>query len=325
MTPSTAPVHSRIRTYFAPVDRATSTPTLFDPAQLGGFPLDTPPAPWLDLGCIAKFVRVSSTKYQPLLAGAPAIAVAQVRTEVGASVSFEFDAWGKLQSALASGSQQMNLLATGPGAAPNGSGGSAAAPVSIVESGNTASALNVGPDAAAQFAPGTLIAVDTDYTGQTGYIGAGVSAAYVRSAAAIGTDIDYVRRVTLNVAVVASVNEGVLQLASPLPAGTPAAGMRISRLVGFCDREGASFFQEWSALFILEGAQGDRVLFHYPRLQPMQSSAERAEPLISSAGTAPLERVRLAAAFRALPVRDPNDSETVVCFRSYLPAPLRTI
>jgi hypothetical protein len=96
--------------------------------------------------------------------------------------------------------------------------------------------------------------------------------------------------------------------------------MQVSQLAGFCDREGASFFQEWSALFVLEGAQGDRILYHYPRLQAMQGSTEVAEAL-----AAPLETIRLAAAFRALPVRDPNDGETALCFRSYLPAPLRSV
>jgi len=94
----------------------------------------------------------------------------------------------------------------------------------------------------------------------------------------------------------------------------------VSPLLGFCDREGASFFQEWSALFVLEGEQGDRVLVHYPRLQAMQGSAEALDSL-----SVPLERIRLAGAFRALPVKDTNDGETVVCFRSYLPAALREI
>ena len=43
----------------------------------------------------------------------------------------------------------------------------------------------------------------------------------------------------------------------------------MSGVVGFCDREGSSFFQEWSALFVGEGQQGERVLWHYPRLQAM--------------------------------------------------------
>ncbi len=52
----------------------------------------------------------------------------------------------------------------------------------------------------------------------------------------------------------------------------------------------------------------------------MQSAAESFETL-----AAPLERVRLAGAFRALPVKDANDGESVLCFRSYLPAAMRAI
>jgi hypothetical protein len=180
--------------------------------------------------------------------------------------------------------------------------------------------LNVGATAAAGFSVGDLVAVDVDYTGQLGYVGTGVSAAYVQSATAVGGDVNYVRRVTLNVGVVVAITGGALELGCALLAGAPTAGMQISPLVGFCDREGASFFQEWSALFVMDGEQGDRVLFHYPRLQAMQGSAE-----VEDALAAPLERVRLVGAFRALPVKDANDGETVLCFRSYLPAALRGI
>ena len=317
MTPPVAPTTRRIRAYFAPVNRTAGTPTLFDPAQQGRFPLDTPPAPWLDLGWIQKFVRKSGTKVEPLRAGSPAATIAQARTELEATVSLEFESWGKLQLALASGSQQTNLLLTTTTATPSGSGGAAAAPVPLLTGAgpaSTATALNVGTTAAAQFAHGTLVAVDLDYTGQTGYVGSGISAAYVQSATAVGNDLNYIRRVSLNVGVVTSIANGILQLANPLPAGAPIAGMQVSQLAGFCDREGASFFPEWSALFVAEGTQGDRVLYHYPRLQPMQSSSESAEALV-----APLERIRLAAAFRALPIKDSNDGETVLCFRSYLP------
>jgi hypothetical protein len=97
--------------------------------------------------------------------------------------------------------------------------------------------------------------------------------------------------------------------------------MQVSPLVGFVDREGVGFFQEWSGLFVLDGEQGDRVIYHYPRLQAMQGSAETVEAL----SVAPLERVKLAGAFRALPVRDANDGETVLCFRSYLPGAMRAV
>jgi hypothetical protein len=238
-------------------------------------------------------------------------------------VSLEFETWGKLQVTLASGSQQTNLLTTVEAATPNGSGGVANAPVPLLTGtgpASTATSLNVGTTAATGFNIGSLVAVDVDYTGQLGYVGTCVSSAYVQSAGAVGGDVNYVRRVTLNVGVVVAITDGVLELASHLPAGVPTAGMQVSQLIGFCDREGASFFQEWSGLFVMPGAQGDRVLYHYPRLQAMQGSAE-AEDVVA----APLEKIRLAGAFRALPVKDANDGETVLCFRSYLPAALRGV
>ena len=318
-----APVSRRVRAYFAPVNRAAGIPTIFDPAQAGRFAVDAPPVPWIDLGWIQKFSRKCGTKVEALRSGSPASTAAQVRSELEATVTLQFEAWGKLQMALASGSQQTNLLITAANAAANGSGGTAAAAVPLVTGSgpaSTASALNVGTTAAATFHPGDVIAVDVDYTGATGYVGSGVSAAYVVSAAAVGGDVNYVRRVTLNVGVVQSTANGVLQLAAPLLAGAPIAGMQVSRVAGFCDREGASFFQEWSALFVMDGEQGDRLLFHYPRLQAMQGSAEVVTTL-----AAPLESSGLAAGFRALPVKDASDGETVLCFRSYLPAPMRQV
>ncbi len=320
---SVAPMTRRVRAYFAPVNRSVGAPTLFDAAQLGAFDLDAPPAPWVDLGWVSRFARKCGTKVDALRAGAPAMTVSQVRTEVEATLSLEFETWGKLQGTLASGSQQTNLLTTAEGAVFNGSGGVAAAPVPLLTGtgpASTATSLNVGATAAAGFRVGSLVAVDVDYTGQLGYVGTGVSTAYVQSASAVGSDVNYVRRVTLNVGVVIAISSGVLELASALPAGVPTAEMQVSQLVGFCDREGASFFQEWSALFVMQGDQGDRVLFHYPRLQAMQGSTEEEQAL-----TAPLQKIRLAGAFRALPVKDPNDGETVLCFRSYLPAALRGI
>ena len=228
-----APVTRRVRAYFAPVNRSAGVPTLFDAAQLGRFDLHEPPSPWVDLGWVSGFTRRCGTKVDALRAGAPAMTVGQVRTEVEATVSLEFETWGKLQVTLASGSQQTNLLTTAAGAAPNGSGGVAAAPVPLLTGtgpASTATSLNVGAAAAVGFSVGSLVAVDVDYTGQLGYVGTGVSTAYVQSASAVGGDINYVRRVTLNVGVVVAITAGVLELASALPAGTPTAGMQVSQL-----------------------------------------------------------------------------------------------
>jgi hypothetical protein len=300
------------------VNRAAGAPTVFDAAQMGAFALSAPPAPWVDLGWCSKFARKSETKVGVLTTGAPAVVQSQVRTLVEATVQLEFESWGKLQLALAAGSQQMNLLQTASGATANGSGGLAAAAVPLAV-GSTATSLSVGA-ATAQFQVGGLVAVDEDYVAQVGFVGSGVSAAYVSSPASVGNDINYIRRVTLNVGRVVGIAAGVLQLGGALLAGAPSSGMQVSPLVGFVDREGGGFFQEWSGLFVMDGEQGDRVIYHYPRLQAMQGSAETVEVLAG-----PLERVKLAGAFRALPVKDVNDGETVLCFRNYLPGAMRAV
>jgi hypothetical protein len=305
-----APVVGRVRAYFAPVNRESATGfTIFDAAQSGAFMLDAPPAPWLELGWIDGFARMCGTKIAAVRAGAPATVQIQTRTEIEATVAFAFESWGKLQLALSAGTQQMNLLATTGGAPAEGSGGQGVAAVAL-QMGSTNVVLQVGVTAAGGFEAGQLVAVDVDYEGTTGYVGSAVSGAYVQ---AVLTDVDYVRRVTLNVGRIASISAGALTLESPLMAGIPTSAMKVSGVVGFCDREGSSFFQEWSGLFVGEGQQGERVIWHYPRLQSMQGIAEVV--LAASGG---YEKVRLGAAFRALPVKDPVDGETVVCFRSYV-------
>jgi hypothetical protein len=169
---------------------------------------------------------------------------------------------------------------------------------------------------AAGFSAGEIIALDADYTGQTGYVGTPVSGAYVRQ---VLTDINYIRRVTFNVAFVSLVSSAGLTLAGPLPGGAPAAGSKLQAVTGFVDREGGSFYQEWSALFVMQGSQGERIFFHYPRLQTMASAQEAALPL-DAKNTSGLARVLLKGQFLALPVTDPLDGERIVCYRSFLPA-----
>jgi hypothetical protein len=232
----------------------------------------------------------------------------QSRTVVDATLSFQFASWGKLQMALAAGTQQMNLLKVQTGAAAAGSGGTAVTAVAL-QSGSTANVLQLGA-AAANFQVGETIVIDIDYTGQLGFVGSGVSGAYVKS---VLTDVDYVRRVSLNIARISAIASGAVTLEQPLLTGIPTASMKVSGVTGFCDREGSTFFQEWSALFVAEGQQGERVLWHYPRLQAMASAAEA-----SSASSGGLDTMRQSAAFRALPVTDAVDGENVVCFRSFV-------
>jgi hypothetical protein len=306
-------VTRRVRAYFAPVDRVHQVPSIFDPSQNGQFSLDAPPAPWVDLGWIEGFTRKSTTTVGALNSGVPSVAQYQVREALGATVSFRFKNWNKLTMALAAGSQHMNLLQAASGGAENGSG-TKAVPAISVQAGSTATMIALNAADVTSFTAGSMVAVDTDYAGQTGFVGSGVSAAYVRSAAAVNNDADYVRRITFNVARISQVGSSGLQLAQPLIGGAPTTSMKVQPILGFVDREGGNFFQEWSALFVMPGEQGERVLFHYPRLQAMQGAQESADVLV-----APLERLALDASFRALPVNDTNDGEQVVCFRSFLP------
>jgi hypothetical protein len=310
-----APVARRVRAYFAPVNRASSTPTLFDPSQQGGFSLNSPPTPWLSLGWIQDFARKSESKSSAVNAGIPAAALEQVRETLQAEVSCEFLSWTKLTMALATGAQHMNLLSAASGAAL-AADGAAAAPAVVVQSGSTGSTIVLAAADAAKFTAGSMIAVDADYAGQTGYVGTPIAGAYVRQPL---TDVDYIRRVTFNVGLVAQVSSTGLTLAELLPAGAPAAGAKMQAIAGFVDREGGSFYQEWSALFVMEGSQGERIFFHYPRLQSMMGAEEASLPL-SVKQPSGQARIALKAHFLALPVADPLDGERVVCYRSFLPA-----
>ncbi|HUV69059.1 MAG TPA: hypothetical protein VMW15_05310 [Terracidiphilus sp.] len=310
-----APVARRVRGYFAPVNRALQTPVIFDAAEQGGFNLDAPPAPWISLGWIHEFTRKTASKTSPVLTGIPAATLAQVRETLEAQVSFQFMSWTKLTMALATGSQHMNLLVEATGDLPAADGAQAVTAVTPL-SGSTATAIVLASTDAAKFTAGSMIALDVDYTGQTGYVGAPVAGAYVRQPL---TDVDYVRRVTFNVALVSQVNSTGLTLAEPLTGGAPAAGAKVQAITGFVDREGGSFYQEWSALFVMQGSQGERIFFYYPRLQTMAGAEEAAIPLDpkNNGGHA---RMVLKGQYLALPITDPLDGERVLCYRSFLPA-----
>ena len=342
------PITRQMRAYFAPVDRGSETPTVFDPGVCGMFALGSPPAPWLDLGWIDNFERSYDTPTDVVRMGAKALPAAQFRGPLEARVEFDFREWGKLQMALAGGSEHMNVLAPAGGVTPAPSGGTPA-PAMAVMAGSTASEIVFGAGVGTALQPGCLIAVDVDYQQQTGYVGSGIAAAYVSSPAAVKQDLNYVRRVTFNVGRVAELTATSVVLAQPLLGGTPAAGASAQVVLAFVDREGGSFFQEWSALFVAEEESGGRVCFYYPRLRPnpggaasggnsgpsAKGAAGAAKGVKNPAGrflreefapiARPLAALLLRASFLALPNTDPNDGQTVLCYRSYFPAAMAGI
>lgn len=361
LRPAMIPVTRQMRAYFAPVTRTTEAPTIFDPAASGVFALDSPPVPWVDLGWIDGFERYYDTPTDVVRSGTNMLPSVQFRGAIEARVEFEFREWGKLQMALAGGSEHMNVLATGPSATPEPSGGTPIVGAAVL-AGSTANEIVLGTGAVGAFAPGNLIAVDVDYQQQIGYVGSGISAAYVSDPADVNRDLNYVRRVTFNVARVAEVTTTSLILAQPLLAGIPATGAMAQMVIAFVDRDSGSFFQEWSALFVAEPESGGRVCFYYPRLSPnpgagrggltVKSGAGSKPPKSGGAGKTtatatqsssasgslqrfiredfseiarPLTSVGLHASFIALPITDTNDGQTVMCYRSYFPAAMAAV
>ena len=306
-----------VRAYFAPVDRTNNLPAPFDPSAMGRFALNTPPAGWWSAGSVSDFQRSSGSKIVPVLSGAPATIKMQSSSTVEEEVECTFAGWTRLSAALSSGVQTMNLLLTGNSANANPSGGAAAQAEALL-SGSTSSTLQLSTATAVQ--PGDMVVVDTDYNGATGYLGSGAAASYVAAAPAL-VDAHFIRRVSFNVARVLTVNAGVVTLASPLPAGVPTAAMKVARCAGFVDCAGNAFLQEWSALFVCDGMQGDRLLLHYPRLQPAGGTAREKRQTLAAG----VDRWRPFARFRALPITDANTGAVSACFRSYLPAPLRMV
>jgi hypothetical protein len=356
------PVTRQMRAYFAPVNRLTETPTIFDPAVSGAFALDSPPAPWLDLGWIDSFQRFYDTPTDAVRSGSKTMPALQFRGPIEARVEFDFREWGKLQMALAGGSENMNVLATSSSATPAPSGGTPIPAVAILP-GSTASLLVLGAGAVGAFANGSLVAVDLDYEEQIGFVGSGISAAYVSSAAAVNSDANYIRRVTFNVGRVVEVTATALALAQPLLAGVPATGASAQGVAAFVDREGGSFFQEWSALFVAEAESGGRVCFYYPRLSPNPGAGTHGAIMKSGAGwtapksggaagtkitasaqgggnassaqrfvredyeeiASPIRSIGLHASFLALTYTDTNDGQAVLCYRSYFPSAMAAV
>jgi hypothetical protein len=309
-----APAARAVRAYAAPVNRISGAFAAFDPASQGQFDLDSPPAPFIDLGWVENFQRAAVTKYEALRTGPTSNITVQYRTQPEARLEFDLLSWGKLQLALSAGTQQLNVLAEMPSSLPEPSGGNAL-PASPVQGGSTVTELVLTPDQLANFNVGDIVAVDLDYAGTTGYLGSGAPGTYLTNPVGGSSSVDFIRRVTFNVSRVGGKTSSSVLLAEPLIAA-PTTGMGVQKVTAFVDREGSSFFQEWSGLFVVAPDTGGRACFFYPRLQPASSSSETRQEF-----AAPLFNHMLHVSLRALPSTDVNDNETVLCYRSYFPAP----
>ena len=137
------PAAQPVRVYFAPVNRTSETPTVFDAGSV--FDCDTPTAPWVSLGWAENFQRTAKTTLGAVRTGASGMMQVQFRRLEEARVSVDFREWGKLQMALAGGTQHMNVLAE-DGSSTAGAGGRAVTAVALAAD-STASQLMLAPAA----------------------------------------------------------------------------------------------------------------------------------------------------------------------------------
>lgn len=299
VTERSQPVSTGVQVFIAPVDRELDQPTRFDAALATSFDPENPPEPWVGIGRADKFDRSAGDETTPVQAGAEGAVVAQFRKRLEARVAFEFRYWGKLQLVLATGGTHWNVLEQ-----------VSAAPVTV---GSTASRLEIG-EAAGRFRAGDLVSVDLDYEQQDGYVGLWNVSGYVSPEQTNRGGRDFVRRVTCNVGRVSAVSGGCLTMEQPLPAGVPPTGAAVQKVLGFADREGGTFRQEWSALFIEETVYGGRVFYYYPRLQSQPPASERRAVLAGE-----YEALVLQARLSALPGSDEQDWASALWYRIYIP------
>ena len=307
------PLAEAVRAYVAPMDRSTGTSVPFDPAAQGEFDLDLPPTPFLDLGWVESFRRVSETKHEALRTGPSGCVTAQFTERLDAAIEFDLPNWGKLQLAVAGGGQQINVLATSIESDIRASGGTPI-PAVYVQGEPTIVELPLSPEALETFRVGDMVAVDWDYQGQVGYVGSAIPGTYVTSALDAASYKDLIRRVTFNVSRVSYKTDTSLYLGQSLIGGAQA-GMGVQKVAALLDREGGSYYQEWAALFVIAGGAGGRTCFYYPRVQAAVGASEAQRTI-----DGPLFSNMLHAKLRALPSVDPNDGDTVLCYRSYFPA-----
>ncbi len=307
------PVTTSVRAFLAPVDRIGNTGTIFDPVTASAFDVSNPPSPWLPLGEVENFERTANEEMLPVAVGTDATVVAQFRKRLEARVSFELRRWGKLQLTIATGGTHWNVLAPADNAAPAPVGGEAASAI-YLQIDSTALLLKLGSGQGASFAAGDLVVVDNDFQQQSGYVGVGNYEGYISNESDVMPGINYVRRVSCNVARVASVNGDDLELEAPLPAGDPAQGVGVQKVIAFADREGGAFRQEWSMLFAEETVMGGRVFYYYPRMQSVPPAMERKAPITSD-----YKAILLQAHLLALPISDPQDGAAALWYRVYVP------
>ncbi len=321
------PVTRQMRAYFAPVDRTTETPTVFDPGLCGAFALDLPPSPWLDLGWVENFERWYDTPTDVVRSGAK-------------------DATGWAISRTARGESGLQLSAVGQTADGSrrwvgayecaGAGVGKCVAGTIRRNASTRSGGAAGIDrqrAGFWRGSGELVFRGLPDRGGRGLsttdwvCGIGDRSSVCEQSGGCEAGCELCAASDVQCRASGGGHDYVCGTVAAASGGVPPAGASAQVVVAFVDREGGSFFQEWSALFVAEEESGGRVCFYYPRLSPgsMRSPAGKLVREEFAVIEKPLSAISLRASFLALPYTDTNDGQSVLCYRSYFPAAMAAV
>jgi hypothetical protein len=325
-------VGSGFRAAFAPWDyqaQLTSPtsggPNILDLEQEGPFDTNSLPTGWADTGWMKEYRITPQTRVGQVRSGYRGAVRAQYRGQVGEQFEFKFREYGRLQYKLSTGVQVYNLLKTNavsPSAtSPLGSAGQPAVSMSSYSAGPPAT-LTVA--SASGFAANDYIVCDQDFTAlSSGVLGSNGAFAFPGAV----TDTDWIRKTSDFVARIASISGNVLTLDQPFvgggsPAatnGTPPAGSKVQKIIGWSAREGGTFIQEWSGLFLADTIDGAQIAIYYPHISINQFRGHNPWTL-ENAGTTDLGGMELDAMFEALAYDDPLDGETICNYGAFYPS-----
>lgn len=342
-------VGSGWRAYFAPFDYVTANAVpgggsfILDLERQG--PFNTAPFPqtstyaaqlytqagsvvpgFVDLGWIKEFKVTNNTKVGQVRSGYHGAVRAQYRGEIGEQCEFKFNEYGRLQYKVATGCQVYNLLASSGApstTSPLSSPPSYTKTAMTSYNANGTSGAQLVVASAAGFSVGQYIVCDIDFpTGGQGILGENGAFAFPNAV----TDVDWIRKTSDFVARIAAISGTTLVLDQPFVGGgspigtlaTPPAASFVLPVTGWTSRNGATFIQEWSGLFVADTIDGAQMAFYYPHLSINQFRG-MANWAIENIGTTDLTGMQMDVLFEALAFDDPEDGETVVSYQAFYP------
>lgn len=300
---------------------AAGGPNILDLQVSGPFNFNTPPSGWTDTGWIKEFKTTPQTKIGQVRSGFHGAVRAQYVGQVGEQFEFKFNEYGRLQFKLASGRQVFNILksTSSPSTVgPMNSPGPAAVSMtaySVVGGTATLTVASASGFAADACGDPVYIVADIDMGACSGIVGE--NGTFVFPSAV--SDVDFIRKTSDFVARVQSISGNVLTLDQPFvgggsPAatnGTPPAGSKVQQISGWAMREGGSFIQEWSGLFICDSIDGAQIAVYYPHISPNQFRGH-ADWTLENVGTTDAHGLQMDCMFEALAFDDPIDGDTIV-------------